>query len=113
MTETNLWKNPETLFRGIWNDRTCNLRFCTHRRPAWIKAFNRHYEGRVKEKTIQDALQLCIEESEDPGKRHLTVNLYYTGIVMVQGKRTVLTTFENETFNLIREMVYHEGTALK
>ncbi|KAK2915679.1 hypothetical protein Q8A67_000053 [Cirrhinus molitorella] len=100
--------NLETLVRSIRNEKTCNLHFKTHRRDAWKEAFYRHYGERVKQRTIQDALQLCIRDSEDPEKKYLTVNLYRTGTVMVQGSHTVLTTFENETFHLLREMVNME-----
>lgn len=100
--------NLETLVRSTCKEKTCNLRFKTHRRDAWKETFHRHYGERVTERTIQDAMQLCIQDSENPKKRHLTVNLYRTGTVMVQGRCTVLTTFENETFNLLREMVNME-----
>ena len=92
----------ETLVRGDWNGEICNLRFKTHRRTAWIEAFERYYEGRVTRNTIQDALQLVIE---NPVKKHLTVNLYLTGTVMLQGARPVLTTFENQTFDELRGMI--------
>ncbi len=98
MAAANLMENTETLVRGIWDGQICNLRFFTRRRPAWINAFRIHYEGRVIEQEIQDALQLCIGDTEDPYRRYLTVNFYSSGTVMVQGERTVLTTFENRLF---------------
>lgn len=101
----------ETLVRSTRNGKLCNLQFKTHRGPAWIEAFYRHYEGRVTRKPIQDAVQLSIVNAEDPKKKHLTVNLYHTGKVMVQGAIPVLTTFENQTFDVLRGMV--EQTALQ
>lgn len=91
----------ETLVRGDWDGEICNLRFRTHRRTAWIDALETYYVGRVTQKTIQDALQLVIDASIG----RLTVNLYNTGTVMVQGARPVLTTFENQTFHELRGMV--------
>lgn len=105
MAAANLRQNPETLVRGTWDGQICNLRFFTNRRAAWINTFRRHYQGRVIEQDIQDALQFCIGGPEDPNRRYLTVNFYNNGTVMVQGERTVLTTFENQTFDLLRQMV--------
>lgn len=102
MEEANLKQNPETLFKC---KRGTNLCFYTPRGGEWKNAFYIHYIGRVTERDIQDALQLHIEDLEDKKKRHLTVNIFHTGKVVVQGRRTVITTFENETFQLLKEIV--------
>lgn len=109
MAEANPQQNPETLSRCSWGTNLC---FNTHRGTAWQNAFDRHHEGRVTKRIIQGGLQLCIQDLEDPRKIHLRVNFFHTGKVVVQGERPVLTTFENETFNLLQKIVLHEGAAL-
>lgn len=105
MAAANLRGNPENLFRANWDDKICNLRFFTYRTPVWRNTFYKYYEGRVTEQDIQHALQLCIRDSEDPKKKHLTVNLYHNGTVMLQGARPVLTIIENQIFDSLRGMV--------
>jgi len=97
--------NPEILVGAQRDGQICNLRFFTHRSPAWRNTFYRYYEGRVTERIIQDALQLCVVDSENPQKKHLTVNIYNSGVIMLQGARPVLINFKNETFDVLKGMV--------
>lgn len=89
-------ENPATLFKDTSNCKgktiTTNLLFYTEHPTVWL--------------TICKGRQMSIYEDpvKDPENRHLTVNFYQTGTVMLQGNSAALTTFE-QTFYTLKDMV--------
>lgn len=102
-------ENPETLFKDSSNSKgkaiTTNLLFYTERPTAWHTASCTLFPYHTKH-GICRGRQLCIYEDsdKDPENRHLTINLYQNGTVMVQGNNAALTNFE-QTFHCLKEMV--------
>ncbi|XP_026095531.1 uncharacterized protein LOC113067372 [Carassius auratus] len=102
-------ENPETLFKDTLNSRgktiTTNLLFYTEQPTAWHTASCTLFQYHTKH-GICKGRQLCIYEDaeKDPENRHLTINFYQNGTVMIQGNSAALTNFE-QTFHCLKDMV--------
>ncbi len=102
-------ENPEKLFEDSSNSKgktiTTNLLFYTERQTAWHTASCTLLPYHIKH-GICRGRKLCIYEDSDknPENRHLTINLYQNGTVMIQGNNAALTNFE-QTFQCLKEMV--------
>lgn len=95
-------ENPETLFEDrTKKGRITNLLFYTERLTFWERKFCEKYPH-VDNQKIDKANQLLIynNQNKERKNRYLTVNLYQSGTVMIQGKQDDLMTFK-ETFNIM------------
>ncbi len=99
-------ETPEKLFKDSSNSKgktiTTNLLFYTERPTAWHTASCTLLPYHIKH-GICRGRQLCMYEDSDknPENRHLTINFYQNGTLMIQGNNAALTNFEQG----LKEMV--------
>ncbi|KAM9398291.1 uncharacterized protein ACWYII_032049 [Salvelinus alpinus] len=99
-----LEKRPETLFADLYkNGDVSNLIFLTDQPNAWRSAVCSHYPC-IKKEGICNGWKLKIKETDDPDSTMITINLYKTGTVMVQGN---IRLFETD-FQTIKERAERE-----
>ncbi|KAJ8349102.1 hypothetical protein SKAU_G00276910 [Synaphobranchus kaupii] len=88
---------PETLvsdYSGPEENRVrCNVLFYTQYPTAWHTALCQTYPH-IKKNGISKGRQISILEDSDSSNAILTVNIYHTGTVMVQGTEASLGQFE-------------------
>ncbi|KAM9473035.1 uncharacterized protein ACWYII_008123 [Salvelinus alpinus] len=99
-----LKERPETLFADLYkNGDVSNLIFLTDQPNAWRSAVCSHYPS-IKKEGICNGWKLKIKETDDPDSTMITINLYKTGTVMVQGN---IRLFETD-FQTIKERAERE-----
>ncbi|XP_071186896.1 uncharacterized protein [Salvelinus alpinus] len=99
-----LEERPETLFADLYkNGDVSNLIFLTDQPNAWRSAVCSHYPC-IKKEGICNGWKLKIKETDDPDSTMITINLYKTGTVMVQGN---IRLFETD-FQTIKERAERE-----
>lgn len=94
-----LRKHPETLIvdykKALKNRVKTNYVFYTAHPAAWRRALRQTYPN-TKESDINYAVQVKVYVDDSPLKVVITVNLYHTGTVMVQGSQTQLNNFQQD-----------------
>ena len=79
---------PETLYRDERKNAPCDLIFYTTNGSTWEEEILKHYSEGKQWRKIQDGKQLKTKAG--------TINVYDTGIIMVQGNSETLKIFPND-----------------
>ncbi|KAJ8342273.1 hypothetical protein SKAU_G00322010 [Synaphobranchus kaupii] len=102
---------PETLvsdYSGPEENRVrCNVLFYTQYPTAWHTALFQTYPH-IKKNGISKGRQISILEDSDSSSAILTVNIYHTGTVMVQGTEASLGQFELDFHPLKKQAEKHK-----
>lgn len=112
-----LRKHPETLTvdykKALRNRVKTNYVFYTAHPTAWRSALHQTYSD-TEERDINNAVQVKVYV-DDSHLKVITVNLYHTGTVVVQGSQTQLNNFQQdfqelkEKAELNRSIVTYQG----
>lgn len=116
--EEVLRKHPETLTvdykKALRNRVKTNYVFYTAHPTAWRSALHQTYSD-TEERDINNAVQVKAYADDSHFKDVITVNLYHTGTVVVQGSQTQLNNFQQdfqelkEKAELNRSIVTYQG----
>ncbi len=91
--QTLLHEHPESLYVDMTSqENRTNLIFYTERNLTWKSVINEHFPY-TKQKGICKGIQICSFESADHSSHFQTINLYNSGMVLIQGNEASLQAF--------------------
>ncbi|RXN13242.1 hypothetical protein ROHU_009827 [Labeo rohita] len=104
-----LHEHPESLYVDLTSqEKRTNLIFYTERNLIWKSVISKYFRY-TKKKGICKGCQICIFESADHSSHFQTINLYNSGMILIQGNEASLQAFE-KAFPILKQTVEEETT---